>query len=310
VWRFIRVVRRRRYDIVDGWLFDGYTIAALTRPWSRVPVVVAGRRSLSRYKRRSHGPLRRLADRLARRWTDAIVANSEAVARDVVAVEGVEPDRVLVIRNGVEPAVPLGPDERAARRAAWRVGPEAPPVVLGCIGAFRDVKGHDVLLDAVAALPAAGRDGWRLVLIGDGERHAAIERRIAELGLGGSVVLAGQLDDARTVIGALDVVVQASREEGLPNALLEGAAAGVAIVATAAGGTDEIVLDDVTGLLVPVDAPTALAAALARVIDDPALRTRLGEAAARHVAEAFAMDRMVDAFAALYGDLVAEAGSR
>ena len=87
LWRFVRVVRRRRYDIVDGWLFYGYSMAALSRPVSRLPVVVAGRRSLSQFKDR-HGPFARAADAIAKRWSDAIVANCDAVADDVAAYEG------------------------------------------------------------------------------------------------------------------------------------------------------------------------------------------------------------------------------
>jgi glycosyltransferase involved in cell wall biosynthesis len=167
------------------------------------------------------------------------------------------------------------------------------------------VKGHDLLLRAFAELGTGPSPRVTLVLIGDGELRDPIERRIAQLGLGGSVILHGEVADARSTYGALDIVVQASSEEGLPNAMLEAAAAGRGIVATAAGGTGEIVRDGLTGLLVPIDDAAALSTAMRRLVEDLVLRERLGEGARRHVLATFGMDRMVAEFAALYSGLVA-----
>ena len=307
-WRFVRVVRRRRYDVVDGWLFYGYTIAALSRPVSRVPVVVAGRRSLSRFKRR-HGPIARLADVIARSWSDAIVANCAAVADDVATFEGLRRDRIAVIRNGVAPAVPSSVDERRRLRTAWRAEDPA-VVVIGCIAAFRGVKGHDLLLRVTASLRTSTETPIRLVLIGDGGLRRTLERQVADLGLADDVVFHGEVADARSLYDAIDIVVQASREEGLPNALLEAAAAGRAIVATAVGGTPEIVSDGVTGLLVPSDDVEPMRLALRTLVDDRELRHRLGVAAERHVLTTFGMDQMVAGFATLYESLVAASNHR
>jgi glycosyltransferase involved in cell wall biosynthesis len=134
--------------------------------------------------------------------------------------------------------------------------------------------------------------------------QGALERQAADLGLTETVVFDGEVPDARPLYDAIDIVVQASSEEGLPNALLEGAAAGRAIVATAVGGTPEIVIDGVTGLCVAPDDATALRDALRTLIDDATLRERLGEAAQRHVLTTFGMERMVSEFAGLYESLV------
>ena len=110
--------------------------------------------------------------------------------------------------------------------------------------------------------------------------------------------------------GAFDVLAQASRSEGLPNVLLEAAAAGCPIVATDAGGSGEIVVDGRTGLLVPTRDVDALAAALRRTIDDRELRRRLGSEARAHVAESFGMDRFVREYGDLYEELAAARGLR
>jgi len=107
-----------------------------------------------------------------------------------------------------------------------------------------------------------------------------------------------------------DLVVQASRSEGLPNALLEAAAAARPLVATAAGGSGEVVIDGETGLLVPVDDVAAITGAMRRLATDPDLRQRLGAAARRHIDTVFTMERFVGEYAALYEELAAAKHAR
>jgi len=302
---FVRLVRRRRYDIVDAWLYHAYALAALTRPLTRVPVLVAGRRSLSGFKD-TFGPVDRALDALARRSADAIVANSEAVAADVVAREGLSRAKLRVIRNAVEVPAPLEPGERAAIRAGWGIGPDE--LVAGCVANPRHEKGLDVLVTALAVRPLA--PGLRVVLVGDGPARPALEDAVATAGLADTVVFAGAMPDARAVTGAFDLAVSPSRAEGLPNSVLEAAAAGRPVVATRAGGTAEILSDGETGLLVPVEDPAALRDALDRLVADPALRARLGAAARDDVIRRFGTERLVAETEALYTGLLAARGRR
>jgi glycosyltransferase involved in cell wall biosynthesis len=120
------------------------------------------------------------------------------------------------------------------------------------------------------------------------------------------VVLHGLAPDPRPLHAGIDIFVHPSETEGLPNAVLEAAAAGLPIVATDAGGTREIVIDGTTGLLVPVGDGAALGAAIMKLVDDPDLRANLGSAARRHAEETFGMSRFVAETAALYERLVRE----
>jgi glycosyltransferase involved in cell wall biosynthesis len=304
--RYLRAVRAGRYDIVDARLFHGYVLAGLTKPLSGVPILVAGRRSLGEFKDR-FGPLGRGLDRLARRAPDMIVANSAAVAADTLVREGLNPLRLRVIRNGITPAEPLAAAERDAIRAGWGVGPD--DIVAGAVANYRPVKGLERLVRVVAGLHAELPD-LRLVLIGDGPLRGALEAQAAGLGIGSIVRVNGPAPDARHLVEAFDLVVAASEAEGLPNALLEAAAAGRPIAATAAGGTVEVIEDGRTGLLVPVGDEAALAGAVRRLVQDPELRARLGAAARVHVEATFGMDRMVAEYAALYDELAERRGLR
>jgi glycosyltransferase involved in cell wall biosynthesis len=298
---FARICRRERYDIVDAWLYMSYGLAAVTRPITRVPILITGRRSLSKFKE-SFDPIQKVIDRIARRSSDAVVANSDAVADDVALREGIDRASIRVIRNGVRIPEPLGAAERTAMRRAWGAGPD--DVVIGCVGSMKRGKGQDRVVELIPSVAAAVPTA-RLVLIGGGPLQPAIEARVAALGLTDRVVVTGDVADARPFYDGFDILVSASDAEGLPNSVLEAAAAGIGIVATDAGGTREIVADGVHGLLLPVPDDAGLGAGIVRLAQDPALRQRLGGAARDRAAAAFSIERFVRETAALYEEMVA-----
>ena len=150
---------------------------------------------------------------------------------------------------------------------------------------FKRGKGQMSVVDVMAAVCPGRQHAW-LVFVGDGPERAPVERRADEAGLD-RVRFVGTVPDARVLDDGFDIVVSASDAEGLPYKRAEAAAAGRPIVATAAGGTPEIVLDGETGLLVPVRDMHGLGRALARLLDDPGLALNLGAAARRHVAKQF-----------------------
>jgi glycosyltransferase involved in cell wall biosynthesis len=302
--RYVAIARRARYDIVDAWLYPADILAALLRPVTRTPIVVAGRRNLAELGGRTSAIDRRVGT-LAESGIDAIVANSAAVAADVMARERVGQSKLRVIRNGVELTDPLPEAARAAKRRSLGIPDDA--MLVGCLANYRPVKRLDVLVDAFASV-AATNPGARLLLVGEGEARRQLEDQIRSLGLGSVVTLHGTELQPRDLIGCFDLVVQSSASEGLPNALLEAAAAGRPIVATAAGGTGEIVIDGKTGLLVPTNDKAALATAINRAVQDPELRSGLGRAAREHVATTFGMDRFVAEFVALYEELAVARG--
>ena len=300
--RYVLTVRRRRYDLVDAWLYHAYVVAAACRPIAGPPILVSGRRSLSDFK--DHfGPIARVLDSMARRSSDALVANAEAVRRDVIEREGADPAVLHVIRNGVDIPAALDPSTRSAIRDAWGIRPD--DLAIGCVANLKTGKGLEMLV-RVAARLATTHPLVRFVVVGEGPLRAVLEQMIEDAGLTERVLLVGWVRDARRVYAAFDIAVQASDTEGLPNVVLEAAAAGVPIVATDAGGTNEIIESEWTGLIVGVGDEQGLAAAVARLADDAALRGRFGDAARDRVRSEFTIERLVAETAALYESLVAE----
>jgi glycosyltransferase involved in cell wall biosynthesis len=291
----------RDVDVVDAWLVPAYTFAGTVQPMVRVPVLLAGRRSALDIHRTRRW-YRELAGRFAMRSIQGVVANSAAAAAEAVDIEHIPAERVHVIRNAVD-GVPLPEEERQALRASWGLAPGE--VLVGCVGNYKPGKGQQLLVD-VADRMRHDHPDVRFRFVGEGDLRSWLETEIARRRLGDVIALHGGEPDARRLYAAFDIAVQASDSEGLPNAVLEAAAAGVAIVATDVGGTREIVTHEVDGLLVPRGDVDGLASALGRLAGDPTLRRTLGAAAAARARD-FSPERLAVQTGALYRRLLDEA---
>jgi glycosyltransferase involved in cell wall biosynthesis len=253
--------------------------------------------------RQRYGPLGRLLAWLFAR-VDGYIATTAEIAR-VLEHDGVARERIARVPNFVDVTSfkPLSPGEREAARR--ELGIEGRTVLVAS-GRLAARKANDVLLRAYArALPGAKGVHPLLVFLGDGPERKRLEQLAVELGIADDVRFEGFVDDVPRWLGAADALALASRIEGLPNALLEGLASGLACVGTRIGGGEEAIQDGKNGILVPPDDERALALALERVLSDEALRRRLGEAAARGIRERFALDAVAPRYVAIYRELSA-----
>jgi glycosyltransferase involved in cell wall biosynthesis len=296
------MARKERYDIVDSWMHPADYVAALSRPITRTPVVMAAR--IDQLPRIRMGPATPMLKAAVHRATDVVVANADIAARDAVR-HGVPPDKVRIIRGGVKTPRAFSADERRTLRASIGITDEH--FLVGCVGTFRPMKRQDLLIDAFSRL-LADRPELRLVLVGDGDLRPKIEAQVDRLGLGESVILFGTGTDMPPLYDAFDLFVQASNSEALPNVLLEASAAGLPIVATAAGGSGEVIHDGETGLLVPIDDVEQLTVAIDTALADAGLRRRLGVAARELVERDYGMDRFMREYRDLYLELLARSG--
>ncbi len=231
-----------------------------------------------------HGPLSRWKYRRCRR----VIAVSRAIA-SVLEADGFPRERLSLVYEGVPDRVPAA----GGREELLALGiPDGAPVV-GNVAALTGHKDHATLLDA-AGIVLRRRPEARFVITGDGPLRRELEARAREGGLEGRVVFAGFRSDVDRLLPAFDVFCLSSHLEGLGTSLLDAMAFGLPIVATAAGGIPEAVEDGVTGLVVPVRNPVALAQGLLELLDDPERRRRLGASGRRRFRERFTADRMVE----------------
>jgi glycosyltransferase involved in cell wall biosynthesis len=239
-------------------------------------------------------------DRLSLHAMDAVVCVSEGQAAKVRRA-GVPPGRVRVIRNAIRTARFEKPDP-AYRERLLALFPGPCRLVVGAAGRLSPEKGFGLVVEAAATVlrrhPEAG-----FVLFGDGPLRKAIASRVAALGLGDRVMLAGFRPELDGFIPALDLMVLPSFTEGLPNVVLEAFAARVPVVATAVGGTPEVVEDGVSGYLVPSGDPAALARRIADVLADDAARREMGQAGYRRVQQEFTFEAQARQYRDLFDGL-------
>ncbi len=235
---------------------------------------------------------------------DRIVVISDAVAARFAAARPGLRRRVRRVHNGVDTARFHPARSGAGVRRELGIEPSAP--VVGILGRLEPAKGHRVFLEAAAGL-ARQFPHCRFLVVGRGPLEGDLVATCRALGLlpGRQVVFAGSRADAAPVVAALDVLVLASEREHFGRVLIEAMAGGRPVVATAAGGVPEIVVDGETGLLVPPGDPEAMADAIGRVLADAALAGRLGKAGRRRAEACFSLEEHARAIEAVYREVVA-----
>jgi glycosyltransferase involved in cell wall biosynthesis len=238
---------------------------------------------------------RRAALRWAMKRSAATTAVSGATAADLRRTLGVPDDAVRIVPNGIR--MPSGRREKVRRE----LNVPDDELVIVAIGNLYPVKGHAVLLRALAELEEqGGAPRWRLAIAGRGEDEQRLRSIADDAGIASRIHLLGFRSDAPDILAAGDVFVLPSLSEGLPLALIEAMATGLAIVASDVGGIPEVVARGQEALLVPAASPTALTAAIRALLDDPVRRAALGAAAQRRAHRDFSVTSMTDAYEALY----------
>ncbi|MGL4552101.1 MAG: glycosyltransferase, partial [Gemmataceae bacterium] len=256
----------------DAVLCHGYKASLLGRPAARragVPAVAVSRGwTAESWRVRLYEAL----DRWHLGWMDHVVSVSNAQADKVRRYARAA--KMSTIHNAIDPERFADPDPRSRTRIE-RYFTNGISLLIGAAGRLSPEKGFDYLVHAASlvcdACPEVG-----FVIFGDGPCREALQAQITALGLGGTVILAGHRNDLDRCLPALDLFVQASHTEGLANVLLEACAAGVPVVATAVGGTAELIEDEVSGWLVPPADAMLLAR---RILDALECPDRLSEVA-------------------------------
>jgi glycosyltransferase involved in cell wall biosynthesis len=279
-------LRRDRIDIAHAFLFIASAYAYLaTRLARRVRLVASARNC----KLEPH-PLRRTVMRRAFRLSDAVVCNSQEAADFAVEHYAARRGNVRVVYNGVD----------AERFTGSREAHNG--IRIGTIGRVEVQKNLAMFLRAAAAVSSTRPDA-KFVVAGDGSLRAEMTRVSNELGLADKVEFLGPVRDVPALLASLDQFWLTSDWEGTPNVVLEAMAAGLPVIATAVGGTPEVIDDGKTGVLIAATDVGALVAASRRLLENPDDARALGERARATVVERFSISAMVAATEAVYRDV-------
>jgi glycosyltransferase involved in cell wall biosynthesis len=284
-WKLSRVVRRYAPQVVHAHDPHAVAMAATALSFGAPaprPMLVASRRvdfhlqghSFSKWKYRQ---------------VDRFIAASGAI-RDILVHDGLPASIVDVVHDGIDVAAVQRLPVVDIHAEFWL--PHGVPVVAH-VGALVAHKGQKHLMDAMKLVRREIPDA-RLIVFGEGDLRGPLERQIKELGLEKHVLLAGFREDVLQLVKSADLFVMSSVTEGLGSALLDAMAMGLAVVGTRAGGIPEAVVHGETGVLVEPGEARPLAAAIVRLLEEPALRARFGAAGRARVAGHFGVDRLVE----------------
>jgi L-malate glycosyltransferase len=287
-----RVAARHRVSVVHCHHYSPFVYASIAKLWMpSLNIIFTEHGSLSDAPA---SPKRRLANRVLAHAPRRVVTVSADLREHLVA-EGFPADKVGVIYNGIEAGPP--PDASARQRMRELLSIPDDMLVAATVARLDPVKDLGTLIHAMAQQPRPAR--LLLLVIGDGSERGALEALTRETGADAAVRFLGHREDARDLLAGCDLYVNSSISEGISLTILEAMAARLAVVATRAGGTPEI-LDETCGRLVPLRDPAALGAAIATLGADATLRAELGRAARARVEARFTLDRMVAQYRDVY----------
>jgi glycosyltransferase involved in cell wall biosynthesis len=307
--RLVRLMRQFRPHVVHTHTAKAGAVGRMAARLSRVPVVVHTFHGhvFSAYFGAFQSRMAARTERVLALMSNRLITLSERLRREIASY-GVAPlEKIEVVPLGLDLArfAPPGGLPRGRLRGEFSLAADEP--LIGTVGRLVPVKDHDLFLRAAQALRQSGSQA-RFAIVGDGELRGSLEAQARELGLGDVVYFTGWRRDLPEVYADLDLLVNTSRNEGTPVAVIEAMAAGVPVVATAVGGVPDVVADGATGTLVPGGDVEVLARALAERLAQPAETRRMAEAAQAEVLERFSVRQLLCNLDGLYCRLLAAKG--
>ena len=294
-----RLCRRERYTIVHTHNSKAGFLGRLAARLAGVPIIIHTVHGFAFHEREPWWRRRLFIalERLAARWCDQFICISQPLIEWAVAMRIVPRDRAVKIYSGIELAQFRQPADAAAVRASWGWPDDA--LVIGEVAKLWPGKGHDTLLRAFARVRAQHPQA-RLVFVGEGSERPALERLAQRLDVAADVRFLGFRRDVAALTHALDIAALPSLFEGMGRAVLEAMACAKPVVASRVGGLVELIEDGVTGCLVPPNDVDALTAALERLLQEPSVRVRMGQAGVSRVTQQFDAGVMSDHILAVY----------
>jgi glycosyltransferase involved in cell wall biosynthesis len=301
ILQYASIIRELRPALVHTWMDYCNVLGGIAAELVGVPSLIVSGRSLAPdnfpnlfqpYMRPGYFALLQRRDLL-------LLNNSRAGAADYARWLELGPDEIQVINNGFDFPADTAPAARETVRTAYGILPEAP--VVGSLIRFTEEKRPELFIE-VARILYKSFPQLRFLMFGEGPMREEMHARAASCGLADVLKLPGLATDAWAVLAAMDVFMLTSREEGLPNVLIEAQASGLPVVCTDVGGMAETFIEGETGFAVHDASAEGLANAVAKLIREPELRRRMSGAAYNHARASFGVASMLDKVSKAYDE--------
>jgi len=289
-------MKKVRPDILHTYLLHANVLGRIVGRLVGIPVIIGSERTIGQA-----GPCGRLATKLSNPLTNAVEVNSELGARSIAIDLGVPPDKIEVVRSGVD----LKKFGHSTNRAAVRsqMGLKKGQHLVLYVGRLRAVKGIEYGLRAFAAAQSQ-LSSMHMALAGEGELLDHLKNIVRELNVSDHVTFLGVRNDLPDLLSGADSVLMPSLKEGFPRTAIEAMAAGKPIIATNVGGTSEAIIDGETGILIPAKNIEVMTSTLLRLVNDKDLQLKLGEAGRQRSTNNYSVNNYVTRLDELYRKLL------
>jgi glycosyltransferase involved in cell wall biosynthesis len=285
-------------EILHTHLYHAGLIGRIIAKKAKIPFVVVHQHGLER----NRSILRSLLDRKFSKWVTHYVASCSAVAQMLQKRERVPGGKISIIYNGIS----AEDSSRKISRQDLRNTPEngTMPIIIGSIGRLEPEKGHEDLLYGFSSLPDQVSNPSQLWLVGDGSEKERLIKISQNLGIKDRVRFFGSQETVAPLWRHINIFILPSKWEGMSMALLEAMGQGIPVIATAVGGTPEVITNSFNGLLIPANDPMAITHAIELLSKDPQLRKEMGIRGQSHVLANYTLEKTVDKIDRLYKRLL------
>lgn len=299
ILRLIKILKKLNIHILHAHLFHANILSRIIGRISNTPIIISTEHIMG-----VEGSLRLLINRLTSTFVNRYIVVSEAVGSFLNKNVKIRSAKISTVLNGIEYnnfEVSLIEQEKFKKKFGITDSHE----VIGTIARLHRQKGHIYLLHAIKSV-AERFPGVKFLVVGDGPLKYKLEDLARKLDVGNNIVFTGNQKDIITILSLIDIFVLPSLWEGLPITILEAMAMKKPVVVTNVSGNPEVVVDNITGILVPPKEPVLLAEAIVRLLRDKDLRFKLGEAGYQRGKDKFSAEQMIANTTMIYDELLKE----
>jgi glycosyltransferase involved in cell wall biosynthesis len=291
-------LKQRNIDVVQTYLITANIFGSMAAKIAGVKVICASERSIRNTDNHDLND-RNLVFKFLSRFIDIVSGNSKMVVEYLQKQVKVPENKTICIYNGIQTDIKVNHNQNI--RHQLNVSPDG--FLLGIVGRLVPQKNHAMLFKAVARIYKK-QPNFKLIVIGDGPRRNELEMMVESLGLSKVISFLGNRSDVRQLLPVLDLVIQTSNFEGLPNVIMEAMSAGLPVIATDAGGTKELMVHQETGYLIPCGDENQLVKKLSELLKNPLKMQKMGSKGKAYIRQYFSINQLVEKTQNLYLNLL------
>jgi len=308
LYKLVKIIRRENISIIHSYLFYSDLMARAAGFLASVPVVITSMRNIDLWRK----PYHIFIDSLTYGFSSAIISNSLAGASRLCNVEKIPADKIKVVYNAIKLDEYKRDESYSKEEFRKSIGVGARDIVVVTVARLEEQKDHLSLLKAarlaLEKLSLKKADGYaarvKFVLTGGGALAGELKREAQRLGLSGSVIFLGTRTDIKEILHSSDIFLLTSIYEGMPNAILEAQACGVAVIATDVGGVSEIITDNFNGVLCKPEDIENISEKLIYLIENSDFAGFLAKNAIERLKTKFSCANLISKTCAIYKSLM------